>query len=119
MKQFNEFFTDAEIFRQICKVRVKISKNRSKKHLLHILTFNDKYNYHQYHQEVAEPRNKFEEYQTGLVNFLSTILPPRKKWVKLGLNSRRKRGSDRDFLTSNDKNFYALLKTIKLHQKRN
>lgn len=115
MKQFNEFFTESEILRQICKVRVKISKNRSKKHLLHILTTHEKYNYH---QEPITPRNEFEQYQADLVKLLSEILPPRKKWVKLGLNSRRKRHNASEFLSSNDKNFYALLKTIRLHKKK-
>lgn len=111
MKPFENYFTENEILRQICKIRVKMAKSRSKKHLLHLLTSNPKYNYHL----TQEPTNEFEKYQSDLTKFLATILPPRKKWVKLGEHSRRKPKKENEFLTSNDKNFYSLLKTIKIH----
>lgn len=132
MKAFEKHFTESEILRQICKIRVKMAKSRSKKHLLHLLTNNVKYNYHQNLNK--KPTNEFEEYQEELTTFLSTILPPRKKWVKLGKDSRLKaKALDKIkeakennvklnkrnfFLSSNDKNFYSLLKTIKVQNKK-
>lgn len=116
MKQFENYFTENEILRQICKIRVKLAKSKSKKHLLHLLTTNEKYNYHL--KSNKTPRNEFENYQHDLTKFLQTILPPRSKWVKLGENSRRKSNSKNEFLTSNDKNFYSLLKTIKIQSKK-
>jgi hypothetical protein len=116
MKSFDQFFNENEILRQICKIRVKLAKSKSKKHLIHLLTSNPKFNYHKNLAKI--PTNEFEKYQTELVQFLSTILPPRKKWVKLGSNSRRKPHRANEFLTSNDKNFYSLLKTIKVHKQK-
>ncbi len=117
MKTFEEHFNENDILRQICKVRVKMAKRKSKKHLLHLLTSNDQYNYHL--QSSKSPNNEFEKYQLELTQFLSTILPPRKKWISLGETSRRKPKTKTEFLSSNDKNFYALLKTIKVHKKKN
>ncbi|RZJ51379.1 MAG: hypothetical protein EOO44_14705 [Flavobacterium sp.] len=116
MKQFENYFTENEILRQICKIRVKLAKSKSKKHLLHLLTSNEKFNYHL--KSNKTPRNEFEQYQHDLTKFLQTILPPRKKWIKLGEKSRRKPHSEKEFLTSNDKNFYSLLKTIKVESKK-
>lgn len=117
MKAFEQYFTENEILRQICKIRVKMAKSKSKKHLLHLLTSNAKYNYH---LQSSKPRiNEFEKYQAELIQLLSKILPPRKKWIKIGEKSRRKSKGTNEFLTSNDKNFYSLLKTIKAHKKRN
>lgn len=116
MKQFEDFFTENEILRQICKIRVKLAKSKSKKHLLHLLTLNSKYNYHL--KSNKTPSNEFEQYQHDLTIFLRTILPPRKRWVKLGENSRKKQNCKNEFLTSNDKNFYSLLKTIKLQSRK-
>jgi len=116
MKQFDSYFTENEILRQICKIRVKLAKTKSKKHLLHLLTSSDKYNYHLKSNKI--PRNEFEQYQHDLTVFLREILPPRSKWVRLGENSRRKPRNKNEFLTSNDKNFYSLLKTIKVHGRK-
>lgn len=116
MKPFENYFTENEILRQICKIRVKMAKSKSKKHLLHLLTSNPKYNYHL--NSIKLPSNEFEHYQSDLVKLLSKILPPRKKWIKLGEDSRRKPKKKNEFLTSNDKNFYSLLKTIKVHSLR-
>lgn len=117
MKPIENFFTETQILRQICRIRVKLAKNRSKKHLLHLLTSNPKFNYHT--KGSRHPRNPFEEYQNGLILELNKILPPRKKWATLGKESRKKSNNSNELLTSNDKNFYALLKTIKSHEKSN
>ena len=132
MKTFDQHFSEDAIIRQICKVRVKLAKSKSKKHLLHLLTSNEKYNYHI--QSNVPPTNEFENHQLELTQFLSTILPPRKKWLKLGEVSRLnfkvidaiKKAKENNgkinkrnySLTSNDKNFYSLLKTIKVYKKK-
>ena len=82
MKTFDQHFSEDAIIRQICKVRVKLAKSKSKRHLLHLLTSNEKYNYHI--QSSVPPTNEFENHQLELTQFLSTILPPRTKWLKLG-----------------------------------
>ena len=115
MKEFNLYFNETDIIRQLCKIRVKIAKNRNKKHLLHLLTSNEDYNYH-LENNSKEP-NEFEIYQKGINDKLKTLLPPRRQWVKIGSKSRVKDKATNEFLTSNDKNFYALLKTIRKHKK--
>ena len=116
MKQFENYFTENEILRQICKIRIKMAKSKSKKHLLHLLTSNIKYNYHL--NSLKTPTNEFDEYNFELAQFLSSILPARKKWVRLGSASRMKSKIRNEKLTSNDVNFYSLLKTIKAHEKK-
>lgn len=116
MKTFENYFNENEILKLICKVRVKLAKNKSKKHLLHLLTSNPSYNYHV--KVKSLPANNFEAYQKSLTEFLLLILPPRKKWIKLGEPSRRKPNRSKEFLTSNDKNYYSLLKTIKVESKK-
>jgi hypothetical protein len=116
MKNFESYFSKNEILKMICKVRVKLAKNKSKKHLLHLLTSNPDYNYHI--KLNSEPQNDFEVNQKELTDFLLSILPPRKKWLKLGEQSRRKPNRENEFLTSNDKNYYSLLKTIKAESKK-
>lgn len=115
MKEFSRYFTDKAIVTHICKIRVKVAKTRNKKHLIHLLTDSKKYNYH-IKEQVLDVENEFSKYQFKLNSQLSKILPPRKKWVKLGYKSRmNKNGTEK--LTSNDKNFYSLLKTIKVYRK--
>ena len=116
MKEFSTYFTERAIVTHICKLRVKIAKTRNKKHLIHLLTDSEKYNYHIKEQKLVD-ENEFSKYQFELNNQLSEILPPRKKWVKLGYKSRMNRNGT-EKLTSNDKNFYSLLKTIKLYRKK-
>ena len=116
MKTFESYFSENEILKLICKVRVKLAKNKSKKHLLHLLTSNPAFNYHVKFN--SEPTNNFETNQKELTEFLLSILPPRKKWLKLGEQSRRKPNRGNEFLTSNDKNYYSLLKTIKTESKK-
>lgn len=116
MKEFSTYFTERAIVTHICKLRVKVAKTRNKKHLIHLLTESEKYNYHIKEQTLFD-ENEFSKYQFELNNQLSKILPPRKKWVKLGYKSRMNRNGT-EKLTSNDKNFYSLLKTIKLYKKK-
>jgi retron-type reverse transcriptase len=115
MRDFDAYFNENEILRQLCKIRVKIAKNRNRRHLLHLLTSNKDYNYH-IDTGKTNP-NEFESYQNELKETLKQILPPRRKWIKIGEHSRVKNRETNEFLTSNDKNFYSLLKTIKKHKK--
>ena len=46
MKSFEEYLDDDAIIAHLCKLRVKIAKNRNEKHLIHLLTGADKFNYH-------------------------------------------------------------------------
>ncbi|MCU0352066.1 MAG: reverse transcriptase/maturase family protein [Flavobacterium sp.] len=116
MRTFESYFNEYEILQLICKVRVKLAKNKSKKHLLHLLTSNPAYNYHVKLNSV--PQNDFEVNQKELTDFLLSILPPRKRWVQLGEKSRRKPNKQNEFLTSNDRNYYSLLKTIYKEKKK-
>lgn len=116
MRTFESYFSKNEILKLICKVRVKLAKNKSKRHLLHLLTSNPAFNYHV--KLNSEPKNEFEVSQKELTDFLLLILPPRKKWLKLGEHSRRKPNCENEFLSSNDKNYYSLLKTIKAEKKK-
>lgn len=117
MKEFDTYFNENEILRQLCKIRVKIAKTRNKRHLLHLLTTDTNYNYHI--DTGKTNSNEFENYQNQILETLIEILPPRRKWVKIGEHSRVKNRDTNEFLTSNDKNFYSLLKTIKKHKKIN
>lgn len=116
MRTFESYFSKNEILKLICKVRVKLAKNKSKIHLLHLLTFNPAFNYHI--KLNCTPQNDFEVNQKELSDFLLSVLPPRKKWLKLGEQSRRKLNRKNEFLSSNDKNYYSLLKTIKAESKK-
>ncbi|CAM4351081.1 hypothetical protein EWU23_13260 [Cytophagaceae bacterium 50C-KIRBA] len=116
MRTFESYFSKNEILKLICKFRVKLAKNKSKKHLLHLLTSNPAFNYHI--KLNSEPENDYEVNQKELTDFLLSILPPRKKWLKLGEQSRRKHNNKNEFLSSNDKNYYSLLKTIKSERKK-
>ena len=114
MKDFITYFSERAIITHLCKLRTKVAKSRNKKHLIHLLTDSKKYNYHKIEKNnLDKTLNPFSEYQNNLILELNSLLPPRKKWVKLGYNSRKNR-TNSEFLTSNDKNFYSLLKTIKL-----
>lgn len=117
MKDFTTYFSERAIITHLCKLRTKVAKSRNKKHLIHLLTDSEKYNYHKTEKSnLDKTLNPFSEYQNNLISELNSLLPSRKKWVKLGYNSRKNR-TNSEFLTSNDKNFYSLLKTIKLFKK--
>ena len=76
MKPIEDFLSETEIIKSICKIRVKLAKSRSKKHLLNYLTKNPKYNYHQ----SIKLTNELEKLQFEIDKQLKKILPPRKKW---------------------------------------
>ncbi|QHS63267.1 reverse transcriptase/maturase family protein [Chitinophaga agri] len=112
MQQFEELFKDYDIISYICRVRAKLAKQRNKKHTLHILTSNENYNYH------TQQANLQSKYEKDLLNLLNSILPPRRKWKKLGEKSRlkMKKNGPRQKLSTVDKNLYSLIKTVKYYR---
>lgn len=101
MKKFEEYITDENIIFYLCRMRAKLAKQRNKKHLIHYLTSNSKYNYHR--KLLSQTEIQLQE-----------LLPTRRKWVKLGENSRRKNGQG---LNSVRKNIRSLQKTIMKYRK--
>lgn len=117
MKQFELYFTREAIISYLCKLRSKVAKNRNKKHLIHLLTDSEKFNYHvndsKKYSEVKEvTSNEFIKYESQFLSELNKMLPPRRKWVSLGSESRINKTNNQP-LSSNDKNYYSLIKTIK------
>lgn len=106
MKQFEDFFSEDKIIYYLCKIRAKVAKHRNKKHLLHLLTDNEDFNYHS--------KSALSEHEKEFHDLLNSLFPPRSKWVNLGEASRNKKiGSVTQKISSIDKNIYALIKTIK------
>lgn len=101
MKNFEQYITEENIIFYLCRMRAKNAKQRSKKHLIHCLTINPMYNYHRNPLSTADIQ-------------LNELLPSRRKWVKLGRNSRRNNGRG---LNSVDKNIKSLQKTIMKYRK--
>ncbi|MEI6707233.1 MAG: reverse transcriptase domain-containing protein [Methylococcales bacterium] len=108
-KHFIDYFSDDDIIFYLCKIRTKIAKQRNKKHLLHLLTGSENFNYHK--------NEKCSEYEKQLQNDLNKILPSRRKWKNLGEESRIKRGTNQK-LNSLDKNLSSLLKTVKHYRRK-
>ncbi|EHM7981853.1 reverse transcriptase domain-containing protein [Elizabethkingia anophelis] len=76
-----KYFTYEKILVSICKIRAKQAKQRSKKHLVHLLSTDIKTNYHLNSKKNQKDINEDLE-------LLSSILPPRRKWKKLKKNKR-------------------------------
>lgn len=115
MKQFIEYFNEDEIIAYLCKQRVKLAKQRSKKHLIHLLTKDKKYNYHNPKPEDVSAFDK--QFQEELYD----LLPSRKQWKELGEGSRYKTNKNgvKQKVISVDKNIFSILKTIKYYKKNN
>jgi retron-type reverse transcriptase len=112
MKKFEEYFKDEEIIFYLCRLRAKYAKNRNKKHLIHLLTNSDEFNYH------VNDCKKYSEYERKYNEDLNKLLPSRRKWKNIGKESRLN-PKTKEKLTSTDKNIYSLLKTIKFYKKKN
>jgi hypothetical protein len=82
MKQFEDFFSDDDIIFYLARVRSKFARRRNKKHLLNYLTKNKGYNYHLYERNNASERD--EEFMKEL----TSLMPPRRLWKKLGESAR-------------------------------
>lgn len=66
------YFTYDDILSCICNIRAKIAKQRSKKHIIHLLTSDKKTNYHLNRKE--------NNYKDSDLELLNSILPARRKW---------------------------------------
>ena len=100
----DKFFTDDKLIYFICRIRANYAKKRSKKHLIHLLSDNARFNHH------IEKRNEEEQ-------LLFSILPHRKKWKKLGKKYRYLNGNQK--INSIEFNTKSLFKTVKFYQKTN
>ncbi|NUN10317.1 MAG: hypothetical protein HUU54_14175 [Ignavibacteriaceae bacterium] len=61
--------------------------------------------------------NGYAKYEREFLNQLRTLLPPRKKWVNLGGNSRINK-STKQLISSSKRNEYSIIKTIKSFRKK-
>jgi len=122
MKEFETYFSEDAIVSYLCKLRAKVAKSRNKKHLIHLLTESDKFNYHV--NDSVEPQdndahasNDFIKYQWQFLSELNKFFPGRKKWASLGEKSRRNKKTQHP-ISATDRNYYSLIKTIKAFQKK-
>lgn len=112
MRKFEEFFKKENIIFYLCKLRAKYAKKRNKKHLIHLLTGEETYNYH-----VKDSENH-TDYEEKFIDDLNKLFPSRRKWVNIGKLSRIDSTTGHR-LTAVDKNLYSLLKTIRKYRKIN
>ncbi len=117
MKEFETYFSGDAIVSYLCKLRAKVANGRNKKHLIHLLTDSDKFNYHvndsKKYLEIDEVNsNEFIKYEHQFLTELNKLFPSRKKWVVLGGKSRINKKTKQS-LSATDRNYYSLLKTIK------
>lgn len=122
MEPFENYFTSEAIVSHLCKLRAKVANQRNKKHLIHLLTTSEKYNYHnkeaERHSTIQDGKlNGYTLYEIQLLNQLKTLLPPRRKWIILGSKSRVTKSTNQP-ITATDRNYYSLIKTIKQFRKK-
>ncbi len=122
MKEFETYFSSDAIVTYLCKLRAKVANIRNKRHLIHLLTDSDKFNYHVKDSEKLLNKDEenvsgFLKYEKEFLNQLNKILPPRKKWVNLGGDSRIDKNT-KQLISSSKRNEYALIKTIKSYRKK-
>jgi hypothetical protein len=110
MKKFDEYLTDQKIIFYLCKIRAKHAKQRSKKHLIHLLTENKKFNYH-----LNSLNQKDRIYPE--IELLNSLMPSRRKWKKLNYQNRFDNNSQR--INSVDYNVKSLMITIDFYKKNN
>ena len=103
METFEEFVTDKKIIFYLCRMRAKLAKQRNRKHLIHLLSSNPRYNYH-------------NAALSDLESELQKILPRRKQWKNLGEKARQQNGQP---LNSINKNIKSLTITIESSKKNN
>ena len=108
MKQFELIFNEHNIIEYLCKARIKIAKQRNKRHLIHLLTGDSNFNYH-VNDNIFKPEKE-------IIEILEKILPSRNKWVKLSPKTRYRDNFQK--LNTNDKNYKALIFTVKKFRKK-
>lgn len=106
MKSFESYFSEEAIIEYLCKLRAKVAKSRNSKHMVHLMTYSTKYNYH-----LNDVKN-YTEYERSFYNDLLMLFPSRRKWVKLRKDMRYNKKTNQ-LITSDDKNYFSLIKTIK------
>jgi len=109
MCKFDEYITDDKIIFSLCKIRAKCAQQRSKRHLIHLLSTSDKFNYH-----VNCIKNDKTSDELELLN---SLLPSRRKWKKLTKRNRYPKNNQR--INTVDYNVKSLLLTIKYYKKHN
>lgn len=102
MTKFDHYIGEKKIIRSICKIRARLAKQRSKKHLVHLLSTNEKFNYH-----LNSENHKGEIYDD--IELLNKILPSRRQWKKLNAANLYK---DNQRINSVEYNEKSILLTI-------
>lgn len=122
MKDFEAYFSSDAIVAYLCKLRAKVANGRNKRHLIHLLTDSDKFNYHVKDSDKLltcsdESASGFVKYEREFLIQLNRLLPPRKQWVNLGCDSRIDKNT-KQLISSSKRNEYALIKTIRSFRKK-
>jgi hypothetical protein len=110
MQKFDEYITEERIILSLCKIRAKYANQRCKRHLIHLLSSNEDFNYH------LNTKKKKTEIDSEL-ELLNNLLPSRRKWKKLNKKNRYKKNNQR--INSVDYNIKSLLVTIDYYKKHN
>jgi hypothetical protein len=110
MLKLDEYITDERIIFYLCRIRAKHAKQRSKKHLVHLLSSSENYNYH---LNTEKQKEKIDDD----LKLLNDILPSRRKWKKLNKSKRYSKNNQR--INSVDYNVNSLLLTIDYYRKNN
>ena len=108
MKKFDEYITAKKIIVCLCKIRAKHAQQRSKKHLIHLLSGSEEFNYH---INTKKQKAKID----NEIKLLNSILPSRRQWKKLSKEKRYQKNNQR--INSVDYNVTALLITIDYYKK--
>jgi hypothetical protein len=109
MKEFESYIEESKIILLLCRIRAKYAQQRSKKHLIHLLSSSDNFNYHLNSKKENETEDK------DLI-LLNSILPSRRQWKKPKKNKRYKVNNQR--INSVDYNVESLLLTIEYYKKK-
>lgn len=108
MQKFDEYITEKRIIFYLCRIRAKYAKQRNKKHLIHLLSVSDDFNYH------LNTKKQKEKIEKDL-ELLNGMLPSRRKWKKLNKGNRYPEDNQR--INSVDYNVKSLLLTIDYYKK--
>lgn len=108
MQKLDEYITEQRIIFYLCRIRAKHAKQRSKRHLVHLLSSSEEYNYH---LNTAKQKERIDDD----LNLLNGMLPSRRKWKKLNKTKRYQKNNQR--INSVDYNVNSLLLTIDFYRK--
>lgn len=108
MQKLDDYITEERIIFYLCRIRAKHAKQRSKKHLVHLLSSSENYNYH---LNTLKQKEKIDDE----LHLLNGMLPSRRKWKKLNRAKRYQKNNQR--INSVDYNVNSLLLTIDFYRK--